>query len=91
YKKRDVDSGGYKKRDGDSGGYKKRDGDSGGFRKRDGDSGGYKKRDSESYSERSGSRERKFGGKPSFDSKGKKKYTGKSDSSSGMRPPRRRY
>ena len=91
YKKRDGDSGGYKKRDGDFGGYQKRDGDSGGYKKRDGDSGGYKKRDSESYSERSGSRERKFGGKPSFDSKGKKKYTGKSDSSSGMRPPRKRY
>ena len=91
YKKRDGDSGGYKKRDGDSGGYKKRDGDSGGYKKRDGDSGGYKKRDGDSYSERSGGRDRKFGGKPSFDSKDKKKYKGTSDSSSGMKPPRRKY
>ncbi|MEY5130020.1 MAG: hypothetical protein RL734_87 [Bacteroidota bacterium] len=91
YRKRDGDSGGYKKRDGDSGGYKKRDGDSGGFRKRDGDSGGFRKRDGDSYSERSGGRDRKFGGKPSFDSKDKKKYKGTSDSSSGMKPPRRKY
>ena len=91
YKKRDGDSGGFRKRDGDSGGYKKRDGDSGGYKKRDGDSGGYKKRDGDSYSERSGGRDRKFGGKPSFDSKDKKKYKGTSDSSSGMKPPRRKY
>jgi len=91
YRKRDGDSGGYKKRDGDSGGYKKRDGDSGGYRKRDGDSGGFRKRDGDSYSERSGGRDKKFGGKPSFDSKDKKKYKGTSDSSSGMKPPRRKY
>jgi hypothetical protein len=91
YRKRDGDSGGYRKREGDSGGYKKRDGDSGGYKKRDGDSGGYKKRDGDSYSERSGGRDRKFGGKPSFDSKDKKKYKGTSDSSSGMKPPRRKY
>jgi 16S rRNA (cytidine(1402)-2'-O)-methyltransferase len=91
FRKREGDSGGYKKREGDSGGYKKRDGDSGGYKKRDGDSGGYKKRDGDSFSERGGSRDRKFGGKPSFDSKDKKKYKGKSDSSSGMKPPRRKY
>ena len=91
FRKRDGDSGGFRKRDGDSGGYKKRDGDSGGYKKRDGDSGGYKKRDGDSYSERSGGRDRKFGGKPSFDSKDKKKYKGTSDSSSGMKPPRRKY
>ena len=91
FRKRDGDSGGYRKREGDSGGYKKRDGDSGGYKKRDSDSGGYKKRDGDSFSERGGSRDRKFGGKPSFDSKDKKKYKGKSDSSSGMKPPRRKY
>ena len=91
YKKRDGDSGGYQKRDGDSGEFRKRDGDSGGYKKRDSDSGGYKKRDGDSFSERGGSRDRKFGGKPSFDSKDKKKYKGKSDSSSGMKPPRRKY
>ena len=91
FRKREGDSGGFRKRDGDSGGFRKREGDSRGFRKRDGDSGGYKKRDGESFSDRGVSRDRKFGGKPSFDSKDKKKYKGKSDSSSGMKPPRRKY
>ena len=91
FRKRDGDSGGFRKRDGDSGGFRKRDGDSGGYRKRDGDSGGFRKRDGDSYSERSGGRDKKFGGKPSFDSKDKKKYKGTSDSSSGMKPPRRKY
>ncbi len=91
YRKREGDSGGFRKREGDSGGFRKREGDSGGYKKRDGDSGGYKKRDGESFSDRGGSRDRKFGGKPSFDSKDKKKYKGKSDSSSGMKPPRRKY
>ena len=91
FRKREGDSGGFRKREGDSGGFRKREGDSGGFRKREGDSGGFKKREGDSFSERSGSRDRKFGGKPSFDSKDKKKYKGKSDTSSGMRPPRKRY